>query len=916
MNGARRWAGRRLRPGRVLRWVLVAWVGWLLVVNALLHLPPTQDVISAVRPEKFRVRWDRAWSLVPFHVAARGVFANGNSKRQMWQVEAASVSGFINPVPLLWKTVDLYAVTGTDVDYRQRPRPRPDRDDSNSEAFFPVIEDRPVTPADPSPYKTNRPWRVAVDAVDVSGRLDYWIYQLRGVAHGGLAGQLEYRSRGGPLRLDVETFDLELGRHTLNGDRVVFEQARARGSVGFAPIRPREDRGVALLRALSIDLETDVDLDSLAFLNVFLLDIRPFSVDGSGEVVGRLRYARGEVLPGTDLAVAARNLEISLLDHRIEGMGTVNLRMGAGAASPMELGFYYGDLRVRHESDAAVLLSGQGLTMTVGGDGRVLPDPDHVNPSRVIEIDIGRLDAPDFAAGQRYLPEHWPFRLYGGEGILSGTVRLQPTAYAIDLALQSGAADLGIDRYRFVADLDARLKLENPSLTTGGARVDGSYLRIDEARLQRDGAVSAQAWSAGLALPRGRLNLLGAQRDDEHDVVDMFRILADTQMRELLAGVDGTFDFSGDVSELAWLGLFFGEKYRTRTGGAARLEGTARLAAGRPAPGTEATIHADDLVFNFLDYASNGRGEIRLAVEEGGDNADWRIALDLRDADLRRRQDRAAFVEDVQINVEARIEDVDFDGVVPDYELAFRMPTGRVTDMAVFNRYLPPDSPLALIGGDARLASELLFEPDDADGWVRLVAEGVDLVIDGQEVRGDLSAEIAVVGGRPAEMAFDIAGSRLRLQDVSVRGGEAEFDDAGWFAELELTRGDTVFVEPLRLQIDAELRASDSRPLVALFSNQDGWRPDFLARALTVEDITGQARLEMADRRLRVPIAWLNGEHIEAGAKAELSGAGNRGIVYLKYRGVDALLRIADGKRNLDILRARKKFDAYRLESD
>ena len=52
----------------------------------------------------------------------------------------------------------------------------------------------------------------------------------------------------------------------------------------------------------------------------------------SGEVVGRLRYARGEVLPGTDLAVAARNLEISLLDHRIEGMGTVNLRFKRDSA--------------------------------------------------------------------------------------------------------------------------------------------------------------------------------------------------------------------------------------------------------------------------------------------------------------------------------------------------------------------------------------------------------------------------------------------------------------------------------------------------------------------------------------------------------------------------------------------------------
>jgi len=895
------------------RWSLLAWAAWLLVVNALLYLPLTQGLASSIRPEKFRVRWDRAWSVIPFHVTARGVFANGNAKRQMWQLEAATVSGFINPVPLLWKTVDLHAVDGTDVDYRQRPRPLPDRDHSDIEAFFPDIEGRQVTPADTSPYRTSRPWRVVVNAVEISGHSTYWVYQLQGAAQGRLSGDLEYHTRGGPLRLDVHEFDLEFESNRLNGDRVVFEHAQARGSLGFAPFRPREDKGLALLRVLSFDLETDVDLDSLAFLGLFLLNFGDVAVDGGGEVVGRLRYDRGDVLSGTDLAVAARNLEVGLMGHRIEGAGTVGLYMGERTSGQMELFFHYGDLRVVHESDAAELLTGQGLTLTIGGDGRVLPDPDQFNTSRLIDIDIGRLDVPDFAAYQRYLPERWPFRLHGGNGVLSGTARIRPTAYAFDLALESDAADLGVDRYRFLADIDAGLKLENPSVSSEGARVDGSFLRIDRARLRRDDDVAPDAWRAGLEVVRGRLELIDAQRKDGRDVVDVFRVLADTQMKDLLAGVDGAFDFRGDVSELAWLGVFFGDGLRTRTGGAATLAGTARLAAGLPAPGTDVAIHSDGLLFNFLDYASRGRGEIRLAVEEGGEAADWHIALDLEDADLRRRQDRATFVEDVQINVEARIEDVDFDAEDPDYELAFRMPAGRVTDVAVFNRYLPPDAPVALIGGDALLKSQLMLKPDDADGWVRLDAEGIDLVIDEQEVQGDLQAEIAIIGGRPSDMAFDITGSRLRLENVSVRGGETGFEDDGWFAELVLTRGDTVFIEPMQLDVDAELSASDSRPLVTLFRNQDGWRPDFLTRALTVADITGSARLKMADERLLVPFAWLNGEHIDAGAKIDLSGAGNRGILYLKYRNLDAVLRIADGKRNLDILRARRTFDAYRV---
>ena len=40
----------------------------------------------------------------------------------------------------------------------------------------------------------------------------------------------------------------------------------------------------------------------------------------------------------------------------------------------------------------------------------------------------------------------------------------------------------------------------------------------------------------------------------------------------------------------------------------------------------------------------------------------------------------------------------------------------------------------------------------------------------------------------------------------------------------------------------------------------------------------------------------------------------NDGVVYLKYKKADALLRIRDGKRNIDIIGVREKFDDYRLE--
>jgi hypothetical protein len=105
---------------------------------------------------------------------------------------------------------------------------------------------------------------------------------------------------------------------------------------------------------------------------------------------------------------------------------------------------------------------------------------------------------------------------------------------------------------------------------------------------------------------------------------------------------------------------------------------------------------------------------------------------------------------------------------------------------------------------------------------------------------------------------------------------------------------------------------SDSRPFVAMFQNQDGWRPDFLARLVTVEDIEGTAQLLIADERAVIPYANATSDNIEVGAKGVIAETGNDGVIYLKYKKADALLKIHAGKKRVDLFRPRKKFDEYR----
>ena len=117
-----------------------------MVVNLALQLPLTQDIVNMVRPHKFQVQWDSAWSWYPFKVHVRGVSANGQARSQQWQLDVDTASGSVSLLPLVLKRVYVRNLSVSGVEYRQRPRLKPDKDYSNLLDYFPEIEGREIIP--------------------------------------------------------------------------------------------------------------------------------------------------------------------------------------------------------------------------------------------------------------------------------------------------------------------------------------------------------------------------------------------------------------------------------------------------------------------------------------------------------------------------------------------------------------------------------------------------------------------------------------------------------------------------------------------------------------------------------------------------------------------------------------------------
>ncbi len=897
---------------RVLKYILAAELVYLLLCNALLQLPLTQTAVNMVRPEKFHVSWERAWTWYPFRVHARGISANGQSRTQQWQLATPAASGSISLLPLVFKRVWVRDVIAVDISYRQRPRLRPDRDYDQLLPYFPDIEGREISAVETRPRRSGRPWKIAVDGLSASGHHSFWIYQLQGAGSGHFEGELTYQTRGGPFSLDAHELDLQLEPLYINDGVEVFKRSTLRGRLGFAPFVPRDNRGISLLQYLWLDADLQVELKSLDFINLFTGNFADLAIGGAGQVSGSLHYDRGRVLAGTDLAVASDDLAVRMLGLAVAGSGNLAIHGGQDGEDPLVLGVNYRDVQVTHQQDHALLLTGRDLGLVFSGDNYVLPDAAATDAHRAAAFTVDDLEVPDLALLQRYLPTKWPLQLHGGSGKLQGSARLTSTSVAANLRLFSTQADLGVQQYRFVTNLDAALVLDNPSILTHDTELAGSYLRLGESTLARDARENSQPWETSLEITSGRISILDQQvRADSGQVLDLLQTLGQSDSRQLLGGSRGVIGFTAGVSSLAWISVLLGEDYHARVSGDGTIEGEVHLDGGLPFPGTALDIHSEDLQVRFLDHTSRGNGAISLRVEEGGNAPDWLFHVALADADLRRSDEPLASIRNVNLELEALLEDVTFERGEKDFALQFRILSADVTDMSAFNRYLPPESPVQLGKGSADLTADLVLLPENASGWVKLVSPELAATVDGQSVSGDLHADIRVTGGVPRRMMFDVSGSQLRLDNVRIAGDRETFDQREWSAQFRLVQANTTWSRPPRLSAEAELTMSDSRPFVALFNNQ-GYRPKWLLELATLADIQGSAQVTMADDAIVIPMARIVSDRAEIRAKGIIQGESRDGMIYARYDTLDALLKLSGGRKNLDVIKVRETFDAYR----
>ena len=492
--------------------VVAAEFAYLIIINALLNLPITQDVVNLIRPEKFQVTWERAWSFYPLRLNAKGIAANGQARTQQWEAYATSGAASISLLPLISKDVYLSDVEAENIDYRQRPRLKPDRDYSNMLAFFPPITGREVMPVDTSELPKKRPWKIHVNGVAASGEHRFWVFNLQGTASGTAFGNLYTETRRGMFSLDVTDLDLNLGPAYLNGDAEIYEGGTVQGVLGFSPLIRRDNKGRRMLKFAYLDTQLDLTVGSFNFLNIFTAGLGNLDITGAGQVTGRLAVRDGYVRAGTELNATTSNLGVTIRDIDIAGVGSVLIQTPADADSPLQLDIHYDTLTATRTEESDAFLRGTALRLAYSGSNFILPDPDmsfkelwsdeaarERRAMNTFDLAINDAKVLDMSAFNYYLPSEAAFAFAGGETALNAQVSLTEDTISGSIDLDSAAMKVQVDDQSFEADLDADIVIQSGVPRDLKANISGSSLRLFNVRVDgNEESFDGDYWSTSL----------------------------------------------------------------------------------------------------------------------------------------------------------------------------------------------------------------------------------------------------------------------------------------------------------------------------------------------------------------------------------------------------------------------------------
>jgi hypothetical protein len=406
------------------------------------------------------------------------------------------------------------------------------------------------------------------------------------------------------------------------------------------------------------------------------------------------------------------------------------------------------------------------------------------------------------------------------------------------------------------------------------------------------------------ALAQGERAILGGLRLDIETALPPF-VPRGMKAIELLRMLTGRFQVQSERASLFFLEAYFKKAPWLHFNGSSALKADLRIEGGRLQPGSTLTSTSEAVDIDFLDRKLTGRGRTSLRVEESAGRAESHAEVLLDEFALSIPGEAGPYARGRGFKLTATSQALDLSDPFATLEVTVDLPNAEIPDLSFFNRFIPAGSGIVIRGGKGTLQYHVegSQREESVHGWIELFADDMVTKFENYVIRNDIKIHTVLKDVHPRTGLFDISGTRIDLKSNKFP----------WTADISFPKAQVRYSTPLEGSMVAAFRMTDTTPLVAMFDAQKEIS-GFARRLMTIRDIRGKSALAVNRGGCEITGLEITGEKFLALADLALRPGGRDGILYLRLHIFSVGVAFEKGKKNLDMVRARKWFERERAK--
>ena len=560
------------RIPRVLRWILGALVAFeILYVLAAIILVQSGQVARWVNkhPEKLKITFDSAWTLIPGLVHLGGVRVVNQGRGNQLEAVVESARVFVNPFALIGKTVSARSFSARGVEFRFRKRPKTPEEAAEKAERVPPIEGAPYEPygGPPKEVKPRDPnkkgWTVDVGSATLADIREIWMGPMR-IRGGGTVDSSVRVETGNGTNLSIRKALVHYDKaEFVVGGEPYSKDLRIHVDGMMEPFNTKETKGPEILGVITASVELSGNSTGQV-LNHYFAKVDWLRFKGQPrQMSAKLDIDHGKVKPGGyfDLAKGPLGAEFAGFiaeGHAAARMDTEPAKDGDGADLHVKVDF--SDYGMRRLAEGPPVMMGADLLIEARSSAELakIPPEDFEG-----QIQLGKAEFPDLTFVNEMLPRGAGLAVQSGRGSVDGGFEIvgasechgQVKIQTVDLVLGAG----GVKN-----DGDVEVTIEVPKGNLNDLKFGMDHTRIEFKNFD----FTSEGYEEKLPPWQGRFELTEGTLDlgEAKDVSGQLEILF-TDTRPLVAFLSKDEPMKGWKKNLLMIEKITGESVAEMTPG-------------------------------------------------------------------------------------------------------------------------------------------------------------------------------------------------------------------------------------------------------------------------------------------------------------------------------------------------------------